>query len=291
MIKECVILLGGNGKRLYPITKAYNKHLVELNGKPFFYYSLSIPILLGIKNIYLVVNAKDKKIYQNFFGNGKKIGINIYYLIQPKSEGIPSAINLAKNKIKNKFLVILGDNFLYGASLINQLKDSINSTINAGIFLKYTDFPERYGIAKIVNNKIVQIKEKPKKYISNNAIIGFYIFDIKFFDYFKLLHKSQRGETEIIDIIYHYLKNKELDHYLISKGSYWNDTGTHREILNTTNFIYQIESSGLNNLGYIEYFSFLKGNISLKKFKTLVNLMPDSEYKFKNINLLNNVRY
>lgn len=280
-----IILLGGNGKRMYPSSIYYNKHLTHVYGKPLFYYSLTLFILLGLKNIYLVVNKNDKNIFSKYFNDGKKIGISIKYIVQEKANGIPSAVYLCKKFINDKFLLLLGDNFLYGGELIKFLQEKINESTNARIFLRNTRNPEKYGIAKITNQKIKHFYEKPKKYISNDAIIGLYLFDRIFFEYFKKIKISQRGETEIVDILKHYLNDNLLSYSRLSLGSYWNDTGNLNEILNTSNFIYQMESSGLNKIGYVEYVSFLKGNISKKQLLKLISDMPDSDYKDQIVSL------
>ncbi len=194
MIKKGIILAGGTGTRLSPLTKAVNKQLLPIYDKPLIFYPLSILMLANIKNILMIVNPGQIENFKSLLGDGKRFGIKIQYKIQKKPKGLADAFILGKNFIKkDNVALILGDNFFYGQSLTDKLEKSLTHTVGSRIFLKNVKTPENFGVAKIINNKIKKIIEKPKKFISNYAITGLYFFDNKVIDYAKKLKPSKRG--------------------------------------------------------------------------------------------------
>jgi len=199
MIKKGIILAGGYGTRMSPLTKAVNKQLLPVYDKPLIYYPLSILMLAGIKDILIIVNKDQKSQFEKLFQNGKRLGIKINYIEQVKPKGLPDAFILGRKFIgKDKVALILGDNFFYGQSLTSKLKKCIKLNSGCKILVHPVKKPELYGIADIDNkNKIKSLKEKPKKSKSNLAVTGLYFFDNKVIDYSKSLKPSKRGELEI----------------------------------------------------------------------------------------------
>ena len=217
MINKGIILAGGSGTRLSPLTKAVNKQLLPIYDKPLIFYPLSILMLANIKNILMIVNPNQIDNFKSLLGDGKRFGIKIQYKIQKKPRGLPDAFILGKNFIKkDNVALILGDNFFYGQSLTYKLEKSLLHSDGARIFLKKVKMPENFGVVKIVNNRIIKIVEKPKKFISNYAVTGLYFFDNNVVKYAKKLKPSKRGELEILDLIMKYKKKK----YIIIRF-YW----------------------------------------------------------------------
>ena len=242
MVKKGIILAGGSGTRLSPLTKAVNKQLLPLYDKPLIFYPLSILMLANIKNILMIVNPGQIENFKNLLGDGKRYGIKIAYKIQNKPRGLPEAFILGKNFIKNdNVALILGDNFFYGQSLTSKLEKSLLHKNGARIFLKKVNKPENYGIAKISKNSIEKILEKPKKFISDQAITGLYFFDNKVYKYAKTLKPSKRGELEITDLLNIYKKNKSLKFEFIGRGAIWSDAGKIDDMTNVSNFVESIE--------------------------------------------------
>ncbi len=236
-----VILAGGYGTRLFPLTKVINKHFLPIFDKPMIYYSLSILLLFKIENISIVCNPEDEKQYINLLGNGEEFGVNISYAIQNKPEGIPHGIKTGiKNFPEEDFLVILGDNFLYGREFFEDFQETINKTDGASIFCQKVVNPEDYGVALLKNDLLEKLVEKPKNHVSDNAIIGLYKFDDRFNELFKNLKKSDRNEFEIIDILYEYgLKNIKVNN--IGRGSTWFDMGSFESFFNASLFVKTIQ--------------------------------------------------
>ena len=209
MIKKGIILAGGKGTRMSPLTKAVNKQLLPIYDKPLIFYPLSILMLAGIKDILIIVNKGQLEQYKKIIPNGNKLGIKINYIEQDKPRGLPDAFILGKNFIKNeKVAMILGDNFFYGQSLTKMLNICTNIKNGAKVVLHKVLNPEKFGIAKVKNKKISLIKEKPKKFISDFAITGLYFFDNNVVKYAKELKPSKRNELEIVDLLNKYKKKQ-----------------------------------------------------------------------------------
>ena len=236
-----ILLAGGSGTRLFPNTKFLNKHLLPIYDKPMIYYSLSILMLSEIRNITIVCNPKDENSYKSLLGDGGEFGLDLYYSIQEKPEGIPHAINTALEKNNyDKFTVTLGDNFLYGQDFFNNLKQTFLNSKNPVIYYQRVGKPENFGIIKRQNKLILDIIEKPLNFISNEAVIGLYIFDSEFSEHFQKLKKSKRLEFEIVDLIKQYgLENVESN--FVGRGTAWFDMGSNDDFYNCTQFVKTIQ--------------------------------------------------
>jgi glucose-1-phosphate thymidylyltransferase len=242
MIKKGIILAGGFGTRLSPLTKAVNKQLLPIYDKPLIFYPLSILMLSNIKNILIIVNPGQIENFKSLLGDGKRFGIKIKYKIQQKPKGLADAFILGKDFIKkDNVALILGDNFFYGQSLTYKLEKSSLHTHGARIFLKNVKRPQNFGVAKIINDKIKKIVEKPKTFISNYAITGLYFFDNKVVNYAKKLKPSKRGEIEITDILNIYKDNECLYHEHIGRGAIWSDAGKIEDMTNVSAFVQSVE--------------------------------------------------
>tara|TARA_B100001175_G_C19374212_1_gene573302 strand:- start:51 stop:911 length:861 start_codon:yes stop_codon:yes gene_type:complete len=279
MIKKGIILAGGFGTRLSPLTKAVNKQLLPIHDKPMIFYPLSVMMLANIRKILIIVNPGQIENFRSLLGNGSRYGIKIYYKIQNKPKGLPDAFNLGKKFIgSDNVALILGDNFFYGQSLAKKLEKSSVHKIGATIFLKEVLKPENYGVAKIKNNKIEKIVEKPKKFVSNKAITGLYFFDKNVCKYAKNLKPSKRGELEITDLINVYNKNNILKHELIGRGAIWSDAGKIEDLSNVSNYVKSVEEVQGVKIACLEEISLLKKWINKEKIKQNVKFYGNCEY-------------
>ena len=244
MIKKGIILAGGMGTRMSPLTKAVNKQLLPIYDKPLIFYPLSILMLAKIKDILIIVNKGQLNQYKKLIPNGNNLGIKITYIEQDKPRGLPDAFVLGEKFIgKDNVAMILGDNFFYGQNLTVKLLECAKIKNGAKVLLHNVQTPELFGVAKVdKNNKIIQLKEKPKKFISNNAITGLYFFDNKVVQYSKELKPSKRGEVEIIDLLLRYKKNNKLSADFIGRGGAWLDTGSIDDYYKTIAFVQAIEN-------------------------------------------------
>jgi len=244
MIKKGIILAGGHGTRMSPLTKAVNKQLLPIYDKPLIYYPLSILMLSKIKDVLIIVNKGQLSQYKKLLQNGKNLGIKINFIEQNYPKGLPDAFILGEKFIgKENVALILGDNFFYGESLSKKLLSSKKLKNGAKVFLHKVNQPELYGVAKINNNnKILGIKEKPKKYYSDYAVTGLYYFDNKVVKYAKNLKPSKRKELEIADLLKKYLSNKKLSAEIIGRGGAWLDTGSIEDFYKTSNFVSSVEN-------------------------------------------------
>tara|TARA_Y100000996_G_scaffold257809_1_gene202921 strand:- start:49 stop:918 length:870 start_codon:yes stop_codon:yes gene_type:complete len=244
MINKGIILAGGKGTRMSPLTKAVNKQLLPIYDKPLIFYPLSILMLAKIKDILIVVNKGQLEQYKKILPNGKRLGIKLSYAEQPKPKGLPDAFILGEKFINKKNVaLILGDNFFYGQYLTQKLKSCVKLKSGAKILLHKVAKPEAYGVAKIdKKNKVIGIKEKPKKFFSDLAITGLYFFDKKVSEYAKKLKPSKRGELEITDLIKKYQSLRQLKADYIGRGGAWLDTGSIDDFYKTSSFVSAIEN-------------------------------------------------
>ena len=243
MIKKGIILSGGKGTRMSPLTKAVNKQLLPIYDKPLIFYPLSILMLANIRDILIIVNPGQLENFKNLLGDGKRYGIKIKYKIQNKPKGLPEAFILGKNFIKkDSVAMILGDNFFYGQSLSKMLKNCVKNKNGAKVVLHKVINPENFGVAVVKGKKIISIKEKPKKFISNFAITGLYFFDNKVVEFAKQLKPSKRNELEIVDLLKIYKKHNKLTAEFLGRGGAWLDTGSIEDFYKTTNFVSAIEN-------------------------------------------------
>jgi glucose-1-phosphate thymidylyltransferase len=242
MIRKGIILAGGTGSRLSPLTKVINKQLLPLYDKPLIFYPLSILMLAGIRDVLIITNPGEDINFKKILGNGSNFGIKIQYIIQPKPNGIPEAFVIGEKFINQKNVaLILGDNFFYGQGFTKRLKEETKIKSGSTIFTYKVNNPQDYGIVEIKDNKILNIKEKPKKSKSDLAITGLYFFDKNVVNLSKKLKPSKRKELEIVDLLKKYLKKKKLKVEFMGRGSAWLDTGNVESLFETSQFISSIE--------------------------------------------------
>jgi glucose-1-phosphate thymidylyltransferase len=274
-----IILAGGSGSRLYPVTKIYSKQLTLIYDKPLIYYPLSILMLGGIREILIISNEDTIPLYQKLFGNGSQIGLSIDYVIQPSPNGIAEAFILGEEFIGDESVsLILGDNIFYGD--LHFFYKALERKEGATVFGYQVNDPERYGIVEFdVRGKAISIEEKPMKAKSHYAVPGIYIFDNRVIDIAKNLTPSARGELEITDVNRSYLEMGELHVEKISRGVAWLDTGTPEALLQASNFFGVIEDRQGLKVACIEEIAVHKGFIDSEQFATLINTIPQSLYR------------
>jgi glucose-1-phosphate thymidylyltransferase len=273
VIKKGIILAGGMGTRMSPLTKAVNKQLLPIYDKPLIFYPLSILMLANIRDILIIVNKGQLDQYKKILPNGDNLGIKISYKEQDKPRGLPDAFIIGEKFLNNQNVaLILGDNFFYGQNLTQNLIN--NSKLNKGakILLHKVLNPELFGVAKLNNKKkIIYIKEKPKKFISNYAITGLYFFDNNVVEYSKKLKPSKRGELEITDLLNIYRKKDQLNVDFIGRGGAWLDTGTMDDYYKTISFVSAIENRQGLKIACLEEISlnkkWIKKNSIIKAIK------------------------
>ena len=270
MIKKGIILAGGKGSRISPLTKSINKQLLPIYDKPMIFYPLSLLMLANIKKILIIVNKGELEIYRKLIPDGKNLGIEISYLEQDKPNGLPEDFTIGEKFIqRDKVAMILGDNFFYGQSLGKILKNFSNLKNGAKVLLYKVKNPQNFGVAKINKNKQISlIKEKPKKFISDYAITGIYFFDNKVIEYTKKLVPSKRGELEITDLLKKYLK-KQLRAEILGRGGAWLDTGSIENLHQTSNFVYNIQHQQGFKIACLEEIAFSANWIGRKEIKIL----------------------
>lgn len=282
-----IILAGGSGSRMYPISKVYSKQLTLIYDKPLIYYPLSVLMLGGIKDILIISNEETIPHYQKLFDDGSTLGLNFSYKIQEAPRGIAESFILGEEFVGNDpVTLILGDNIFYGdlSFFYNAIE---NNKVGATVFgYKVTD-PERYGVVEFDGNmKAISIEEKPKNPKSKFAIPGLYIYDNSVIEISKNLKPSARGELEITDVNLEYLKNGQLKVEQIGRGVAWLDTGTHEALLKASSFFGTIEERQGLKVACIEEIAFYKKFIDLAQFKTVIDSMPKCNYRTYLENLL-----
>ena len=280
MIKKGIILAGGTGSRMSPVTKAVNKQLLPLYDKPLFYYPLSVLMLAKIKDILIIVNKGQIEQFKKVLPNGNNLGIKITYEEQEKPKGLPDAFIVGEKFIANSSVaLILGDNFFFGQSLTEKLIECTNLSKGAKVFLHPVKNPSLYGVATTNNkNKIVNIVEKPKETKSNLAITGLYFFDNKVVQLSKLLKPSKRREIEIVDLLKKYKNKGQLKAEIIGRGGAWLDTGSIKDFNITSNFVATIEERQGFKIGCIEEIAFKNKWIKKTNVKNAINFYGKCEY-------------
>ena len=280
MIKKGIILAGGKGTRMSPLTKAVNKQLLPIYDKPLIFYPLSILMLANIRDILIIVNKGQLNQYKKILPDGRNLGIKITYKEQAYPGGLPEAFILGEKFIdKKNVALILGDNFFYGQNLTGQLQKNTKLKKGAKIVLHKVSKPELYGVAKINNkNKVILIKEKPKNYISDLAITGLYFFDSKVVKFAKQLKPSKRGELEIVDLINKYKKIGNLSADLLGRGGAWLDSGSIEDFYKTSNFVSAIENRQGFKIACLEEIAFKNKWIKKKNILNAINFYGNCEY-------------
>lgn len=273
-----IILAGGSGSRLYPITKVYSKQLALIYDKPLIYYPLSILMLGGIRDVLIISNSETIPLYQKLFGSGSQLGMKFDYIVQPEPKGIAQAFILGENFIGSDMAcLVLGDNIFYGN--LEFFYKALKMEKGATIFGYQVTDPERYGIVEFdKNGKVLSIEEKPAKPNSNYAVPGLYVYDNRVIEISKKLKPSKRGELEITDVNQAYLDLSELRVEKIGRGVAWLDTGTPEALLAASNFFGVIEDRQGLKVACIEEIAYLRGFIDKKQFTRLVEEIPKSLY-------------
>ena len=280
MIKKGIILAGGIGSRMSPITKAVNKQLLPLYDKPLFFYPLSVLMLAKIKEILIIVNEGQIKQFKKVLPDGKNLGVKIEYIEQTEPRGLPDAFIVGEKFInKSSVALILGDNFFFGQSLTKKLIECAKLSKGAKVFLHPVKNPSLFGVAKInKKNKIISLIEKPLKTSSNLAVTGLYFFDSNVVNIAKLLKPSQRKELEIVDLLNKYRKKNQLSAEIIGRGGTWLDTGSIKNFINTTNFISAIEDRQGLKIGCIEEIALNNNWITKDHIKKSIKFYGNCEY-------------
>ena len=280
MIKKGIILAGGTGSRMSPLTKAVNKQLLPIYDKPLIFYPLSILMLAKIKDILIIVNKGQLEQYKKILPNGNNLGISITYKEQESPKGLPDAFILGQKFIgRDNVALILGDNFFYGQSLSKMLINSSQLKSGAKIILYKVLKPELFGVAKINNNKkIIKIKEKPKKFVSDLAITGLYFFDNNVIEYAKKLVPSKRGELEITDILNKYKSKNKLSAEVMGRGGAWLDTGSIEDYYKTVAFVQAVEDRQGLKIACLEEIALLNKWIKKKEILNSIKFYGNCEY-------------
>ena len=276
-----IILAGGAGTRLNPLTKAISKQLIPIYDKPMIYYPLSTLMLAGIKDILIISTPKDLPKFMDLFDKGKNIGLNISYKEQPKPEGIAQAFIIGEEFIgKDSVCLILGDNIFYGHNFSATLQKIANLKKGAYIFGYWVNDPQRYGIVEFNNaNEVMSIEEKPKFPKSNYAVPGLYFYDNEVVNIAKNLKPSARGELEITDVNLHYLNQGFLKVEMLGRGYAWLDTGTPDSLIDASNYIATIQRRQGLKIGCIEEVAYRMGYIDTKQLEKTINKLLENEYE------------
>jgi len=286
-----IILAGGSGSRLYPITKAVSKQLLPIYDKPMIYYPLSVLMLAGIKDILIISTPEDIGNFERLFGNGNHLGLTISYKVQPSPDGLAQAFILGEEFIGNdNVALVLGDNIFYGHGLPKLLKSARENAENEGVatvFGYYVKDPQRYGVAEFdENGNVISVEEKPKNPKSNYAVTGLYFYTNEVVDIAKKVQPSARGELEITSVNQEYLNRKRLKAELMGRGFAWLDTGTHESLIDAGRFIETIETRQGLKISCIEEIAFKKGFIDAKQLRKLAEPLSKNQYGEYLLNLI-----
>lgn len=275
-----IILAGGSGTRLYPLTRVTSKQLLPIYDKPMIYYPLSVLMDAGIKDILIISTPDDTPRFQALLEDGKQFGINLSYAVQPSPDGLAQAFIIGEEFIGNDAVaMILGDNIFHGHGLKRLLRDAAQKTSGATVFGYYVDDPERFGIVEFdENGKAVSIEEKPEKPKSNYCVTGLYFYDNKVVEYAKNLKPSARGELEITDLNRIYLENGELEVSLLGQGFTWLDTGTHESLVDATNFVKTVETHQHRKIACLEEIAYLNGWIGREELQAVYEIYKKNQY-------------
>ena len=280
MIKKGIILAGGAGTRMSPLTKAVNKQLLPIYDKPLIYYPLSVLMLSGIRDILIIINKGQLSQFKKILPNGNNLGVKITFAEQKYPKGLPDAFQVGKNFIgKDNVALILGDNFFYGQSLTKKLRDCVKLKSGASVILHPVKNPNLYGVAGInKKNKITKIIEKPKKFFSNLAITGLYFFDNKVIDFSKNLKPSKRNEVEIVDLLNKYKKSKKLKAEFLGRGGAWLDTGSIKDFYDTSSFVSALENRQGLKIACLEEIAFNNKWINKKNILESIKFYGNCDY-------------
>ncbi len=286
-----IILAGGSGSRLYPITKAVSKQLLPIYDKPMIYYPLSVLMLAGIKDILIISTPEDIGNFERLFGNGNHLGLTVSYKVQPSPDGLAQAFILGEEFIGNDDVaLVLGDNIFYGHGLPKLLKsarENVEKEKVATVFGYYVKDPKRYGVAEFDNEgNVISVEEKPEHPKSNYAVTGLYFYTNEVIEIAKNVKPSDRGELEITSVNREYLNRKRLKVELMGRGYAWLDTGTHESLIDAGRFIETIETRQGLKISCIEEIAYKKGFIDAGQLKTLAEPLKKNQYGEYLLNLI-----
>ncbi|HQG68518.1 MAG TPA: glucose-1-phosphate thymidylyltransferase RfbA, partial [Paludibacteraceae bacterium] len=275
-----IVLAGGSGTRLYPITKSISKQIIPVYDKPMIYYPLSILMLAGIREILIISTPQDIHLYERLLGDGSDFGIAIEYAVQPSPDGLAQAFIIGENFIGNdNVCMILGDNIFYGFDFSRTLIEAANLKDGAIVFGYYVNDPERYGVAEFdAEGKVLSLEEKPKQPKSNYAVTGLYFYSNDVVEKSKHLKPSSRGELEITDLNRLYLNEGRLNMKILGRGMAWLDTGTHDSLLDASNFIATIENRQGLKIACLEEIAYRNGYIDREQLLRLAEPLKKSHY-------------
>jgi glucose-1-phosphate thymidylyltransferase len=275
-----IILAGGSGTRLYPVTHAVCKSLLPIYDKPMIYYPLTTLMLAGIRDILIISTPEDVPRFQQFLGDGAQFGINLQYAVQPRPEGIAQAFLVGKDFIGSSCCaLVLGDNIFYGHDLVKSVQQAAAKTTGARVFAYMVQDPERYGVVEFdVDGKALSLQEKPRKPKSRYAVTGLYFYDNQVVDIARSLKPSARGELEITDVNKEYLKRGQLDVVVMGRGMAWLDTGTHEAMLEASMFIQTIETRQGLMVSCPEEVAYRLGYITAEQVETTAAAMKNNRY-------------
>ena len=275
-----IVLAGGSGTRLYPLTKVTSKQLLPVYDKPMIYYPLSVLMTAGIRDILIISTPEDTPRFEELLGDGSQFGLSLSYTVQPSPDGLAQAFLLGENFIgDDRVAMILGDNIFAGNGLKEQLLRAAGREQGATVFGYYVDDPERFGIVEFdKTGRAVSIEEKPEKPKSNYCVTGLYFYDRRVVEFAKSLKPSARGELEITDLNRLYLEKGELEVNLLGQGFTWLDTGTHESLVEATNFVYTIETHQHRKIACLEEIAYLNGWISGEQLAAAAESMRKNEY-------------
>lgn len=275
-----IILAGGSGTRLYPLTQVTSKQLLPIYDKPMIYYPLSILMNAGIKEILIISTPTDTPRFEELLGDGSQFGIHLQYKVQPSPDGLAQAFLLGEEFIDgDSCAMVLGDNIFHGHGLTKRLRAAATKESGATVFGYYVDDPERFGVVEFdKEGKAVSIEEKPAQPKSNYAVTGLYFYDNRVVEYAKSIKPSARGELEITDLNRIYLENGDLEVTLLGQGFTWLDTGTHESLVDATNFVHTVETHSHRKIACLEEIAYLNGWISKDELQKAYELYQKNQY-------------